>query len=86
MIREAIEAQSPVRFDRSHFSGYGDSALTFETVYFVLTADYATFMNIRQAVNLTILRRFAAEKIEFAYPTRTVVVRNPDALLAEARG
>ena len=28
-----------------------------------------------QAVLLTIYRRFAAEKIEFAYPTRTVVVK-----------
>jgi small-conductance mechanosensitive channel len=79
MIREAIEAQSPVRFDRSHFSAYGDSALTFETVYFVLTADFLTYMNIHQAVNLTLLRKFAAERIEFAYPTRTVVLQNPEA-------
>ena len=40
MIREAVEAQQQVRFDRSHFMSYGDSALSFETVYFVLTADY----------------------------------------------
>ena len=78
MIREAIEAQSPVRFDRSHFSSYGDSALNFETVYFVLTPDYLTYMNINEAVNLAILRRFAAEGVAFAYPTRAVVIQNPD--------
>lgn len=86
MIREAIEAQSPVRFDRSHFTAYGDSALTIETVYYLLTADYATYMMVHQAVNLTILRRFAAERIEFAYPTRTLFVRNgPSAPPVSAR-
>ena len=81
IIREAIEAQSPVRFDRSHFSSYGDSALNFESVYFVLTSDYLAYMDIHQAVNLTLLRRFAAEGIQFAYPTRTVHLQAP---LAEA--
>jgi small-conductance mechanosensitive channel len=79
MLREAVEAQQQVRFDRSHFTGYGDSALLFETVYFVLTADYLVYSNINQAVNLWILRRFAAEGIEFAYPTRTILVRNDGA-------
>jgi small-conductance mechanosensitive channel len=54
---------------------YSDSSLVFETVYFVLTADYLTFANVNQAVNLAVLRRFAAEKIGFAFPTRTIVVR-----------
>ena len=75
MLREAVESQEQVRFDRSHFMSYGDSALVFETVYFVLTADYLTFANVNQAVNLAVLRRFSAEKIEFAFPTRTIVVR-----------
>ena len=86
MIREAIEAQSPVRFDRSHFSAYGDSALTFESVYFVLTADFLAYMNIHQAVNLTLLRQFAAEGIRFAYPTRTVVLQNPEVARAAIAG
>ena len=47
-----------MRFDRSHFVSYGESALNFETVYFVLTADYLVYANINQAVNLAILRRF----------------------------
>jgi small-conductance mechanosensitive channel len=75
IIREAIVAQQRVRFDRSHFVAYGESALNFETVYFVLTADYLTHVDVLQAINLQILRQFAAEKIEFAYPTRTIVVR-----------
>jgi small-conductance mechanosensitive channel len=75
MLREAVEAQEQVRFDRSHFVSYGDSTLNFETVYFVLTADYLAYTKVHQAINLAILRRFAAEKVEFAYPTRTIVVK-----------
>src|SRR5688572_3355250 len=78
ILREVIEAQSPVRFDRSHFSGFGDSSLNFETVYFVLTPDYATYTNINQAVNLAILRRFAEERIGFAYPTRSVFIQSTE--------
>jgi small-conductance mechanosensitive channel len=75
MLREAVEAQQQVRFDRSHFVSYGESALNFETVYFVLAADYLVYANVNQAVNLAVLRRFATEGIEFAYPTRVVLVK-----------
>ena len=74
MIREAVEAQKPVRFDRSHFKEYGESSLNFETVYYVLSADFNVYMDIQQAINLTLFRRFGAEGISFAYPTRTVIV------------
>ena len=55
MLREAVEAQQQVRFDRSHFVSYGESALNFETVYFVLAADYLVYANVNQAVNLAVL-------------------------------
>lgn len=72
MVREVIEAQQKTRFDRAHFKEYGDSALAFEAVYYVLDPEYNVYMDIQQAVNLTLFRRFAAEGIEFAYPTHTV--------------
>ncbi len=72
MIREAIEAQERTRFDRSHFKAYGDFALTFESVYYVLSPDYNAYMDIQQAINLAIHERFEAEGIEFAYPTQTL--------------
>jgi small-conductance mechanosensitive channel len=74
MIREVVSAQQPVRFDRSHFVQYTDSALRVETVYFVLDSDYTRFLDIQQTINLELLRRFHAEKIDFAFPTRTVIV------------
>lgn len=76
MVREIIEAQEHTRFDRAHFHRYGDSSLDFEVVYYVLVPDYAVYMDIQQAINLEMFRRFEQESVEFAYPTRTLFVEN----------
>lgn len=74
IIREAVEelGEETVRFDRSHFQSYGDFALTFETVYYVLGPDYNLYMDCQQTINFTVHRRFQEEGIEFAYPTQTL--------------
>ena len=45
----------------------------------MLTADYNVYMDTQQAINLEVYRRFDEERIEFAYPTRTVYVRGSQA-------
>lgn len=75
IVREAVEQQDKTRFDRSHFKEYGDSALAFESVYYVLGPDYNEYMDIQQAINLHIHERFEQEAIAFAYPTQTVFVQ-----------
>ena len=77
ILREAVDAQKDTTFDRAHFSKYGDYSLDFETVYYVLSPDYNIYMDIHQAVNLHIHRRFEEEGIEFAYPTQTLFVARP---------
>jgi len=73
ILREAVESLGDkVRFDRAHFQAYGDFALTFETVYFVLGPDFNLYMDCQQAINLHIHERFEEEGIEFAYPTQTL--------------
>lgn len=74
-VREIVEARSRTRFDRAHFQGFGDSSLDFEVVYYMLVPDYNAMMDTRQAINLELLRRFAAQDIGFAYPTRTLYVQ-----------
>lgn len=76
MVQEIISAQPNVRFDRAHFKGFGDSSLDFEVVYYVLDRDYNVYMNAQQAINLELVRRVEAERIEFAYPTRTLYMVN----------
>ena len=74
-LREAVDAQPQTRFDRAHFKSYGDWALDFEVVYYVLDADYNLHMDVQQSLNVAIYERFAAEGVQFAFPTRTVFVR-----------
>jgi small-conductance mechanosensitive channel len=74
LIRAAVEEQKPVRFDRSHLQGYSDSSIDFETVYYVLDPSYNIYMDVQQAINLTILRRFEEEGIRFAHPVRVMRV------------
>jgi small-conductance mechanosensitive channel len=76
ILREIVESQQPVRFDRSHFSAYGESALRFETVYYVLDPEYNRHMDIQQAIFLAVLERFRREGIDFAFPTRTIVYKH----------
>lgn len=72
LLRAAVEAQEQARIDRAHFQKYGDFALIFEVVYYVLKPDYNLMMDVQQAINLTIFRRFAEEGISFAFPTQTI--------------
>ena len=77
-IREIVEAQQNVRFDRCHFLTYGDTALQFETVYIVKRPDFNTYADIQQNINLAIVKRLRAMSVQFAAPTRTVLyVENP---------
>jgi len=80
MIREIIEAQPDTRFDRSHFKSYGDFALVFETVYYVLKPDYTLYMDTQERINLEIYRRCEREGIDFAYPTQTIFVEKTGAV------
>ena len=72
IIERIFADLSLVRLDRVHFKSFGDSALIFELVYYVETADYTEFLNIQQSFNFTLLERFAEVGIEFAYPTQLV--------------
>ena len=77
IVEEIITAQTPVKFDRCHVASFGESAIRLEAVYFVLDPDYRKYMDIQQAINLEILRRFAAERVSFAFPSRTVYHEGP---------
>jgi len=74
LVREIIEKHSDVRFDRGHFSSYGDFSLNFEFVYFVLGSDYVKYMDTQHSINLNIYSEFEKRGIEFAYPTQTLFV------------
>jgi small-conductance mechanosensitive channel len=71
-IEAIISEMGMVRFDRAHFQTFGDAALRFEVVYYMLDPDYNRFMDTQQAINLAIHQKFEAEGVAFAYPTQTI--------------
>jgi small-conductance mechanosensitive channel len=71
-LREIIEAQDGVRFDRAHFAKYGPYSLDFEVVYYVQSPDFGRYMDAQQAINFRIHEAFEALGVEFAYPTQTL--------------
>lgn len=72
IVRQLVEENPRLRFDRAHFQAFGESSLDYEVVYYVLSPDYGVYMDAQQRLNLGLLRGFAARGIEFAFPTRTL--------------
>ncbi len=72
-VREVVAAQPNTRFDRCHLMAYAESALQFELVFVVTSADYGVYADVQQAVNLAILERFATLGVKLALPTRRMV-------------
>ncbi len=75
-IKERIATVKGVKVDRVHFSGFGDSALTFDLVYYVLSGDYMEYMDRQQEINLSIMDLFEQEKVSFAFPSQTVYLQS----------
>jgi small-conductance mechanosensitive channel len=72
LLEEIIKTESLTRFDRAHFTGYGDFSLNFEAVYWCLSPEMKTHLDVQQRILLKIHEAFEANDLEFAYPTQTV--------------
>lgn len=72
MVQEIVDTLDGVRHGRTHLDELGDSALVYETVYFVEDSDFDLHMDRKQEFLFALLSEFAKKKIDFAYPTQTV--------------
>lgn len=77
MLREEVERLGH-GFAQAGFIGFNASSLDIELEYDTLSPDFASWHMGRHDVGIAILRRFAAEGIEFAYPTQTSFTAAPD--------
>ncbi|RYZ98351.1 MAG: mechanosensitive ion channel family protein, partial [Proteobacteria bacterium] len=75
ILRGYLEGVKNVRFERAHLMGFGPSSLNYELVYWVTVADYNYHMDVQQKFMLQVIERFAAEGIEFAYPTQKLFLQ-----------
>ncbi|MFT4326259.1 MAG: mechanosensitive ion channel family protein [Candidatus Woesearchaeota archaeon] len=72
IVIDIFEKMDDADLDRVHFQKFGDFSLDYEVVYYIDTADYNTYMDIQEKINLALYRRFEKEKIDFAFPTQTI--------------
>jgi small-conductance mechanosensitive channel len=72
IVERAFEDISGARLDRVHFTTFADSALLFDIVYHIESAEYPDYLDAQQQFNFTLMERFAELGIEFAYPTQTI--------------
>jgi small-conductance mechanosensitive channel len=66
IVKEIVQSQPKTRFDRCHLLNYSNSALQYELVFFVTTADYAVYADVQQNINISILERLRALGVRFA--------------------
>lgn len=72
---EKMHPDYPVRV---FFNNFNDCSLNILVIYWFAPPDYWAFMEFDQQFNLSILRQFNDEGIEFAFPTQTLYLNQAD--------
>ena len=76
IIRAILEHNSHIQQGYVvRFDDFGASSLNIQVIYVANTVDYREYMEIKEGINLEILRSFNEAAIEFAFPTQTVYVK-----------
>ncbi|MBN2302678.1 MAG: mechanosensitive ion channel family protein [Lentisphaerae bacterium] len=72
------EGMNPAFPPRVFFSDFNDCSLNILMIYWYHPPDYWAYMEFTQRLNMSILRRFNEEGIDFAFPTQTIYYANAD--------
>ena len=60
-----------------NFANYGASSLDIQIVFFAADPNWAKHMELRERINLKIMKAVLARGLSFAFPTQTVVFDGP---------
>ncbi|MBL0871659.1 MAG: mechanosensitive ion channel family protein [Phycisphaerales bacterium] len=69
-VKGVVEGVEGLRFDRCHLVKLNTYSVDFELVYFVRSADFLKHIDAQQLVLLGVMKKLAAEGVEFAYPVQ----------------
>lgn len=82
IIKETLDAHNekmhPDMPSRVFFNNFNDCSLNILVIYWFSPPDYWAFMEFDQLFNMTVLKRFNEEGIEFAFPTQTLYLAGDD--------
>ncbi len=76
IIEKIINGLENVEFKRANLIKMADYALVFEVVYELDSKDYTLYVNRQQEIIFKLLEAFKKHKIEIAYPTQVIHLRN----------
>ena len=79
IIKEVLSNMPEINTDpkyppRVYFSDFNDWSLNIYMTYWVKPPDYWLYHEVNERVNIEIMKRFEAEKIEFAFPSQTLYI------------
>jgi small-conductance mechanosensitive channel len=78
ILEEAVKSIKTCRLIRSTATQFAPSSIDCELVYDDRSSDADTLAKHKSAIIIAVMRIFAREKIDFAYPTQTTFTAAPD--------
>jgi small-conductance mechanosensitive channel len=81
LARAAVEARKGCKFVRCSLTGLAPSSLDHELLFDISSRDQEVIAADRSAVIMSLLKVFADEGVEFAYPSQTTFTAAPDGTL-----
>lgn len=78
IVKEIVSGIDQTRFDRAHLIAFGDSALDYEVVYYVLDPSYGVYRDIHQRILLELMQACAARGVQFGQVRMIQVQQNSD--------
>ncbi|MCF7669530.1 MAG: mechanosensitive ion channel family protein [Verrucomicrobia bacterium] len=84
-ILEEVYKKHPMTFDVwISFNAFAESSLNFLVIHWWNSVDYKAYLEGMQTFNLEIKRRFDAERITFAFPSRTIFMKQDSDFLVRS--
>jgi MscS family membrane protein len=75
ILRDTLKNHKSTKDYWVYFKEYGSHSLDILVVHWCKYLDYEEFLRATEEINLEIMRRFEASKIEFAFPTQTLYLK-----------
>lgn len=85
LLRQIIEQQDGVRYDRAHLKTVTLQALEFDMVFYVLDPAYARYMDCQQAILLAVLRSLKQRGISTVASAPSLLLQQSQANPAATR-
>jgi small-conductance mechanosensitive channel len=82
-MERIVTAVPQARFDRAHLFQFAASALDYELVFFVDSAELKDMFDARQAVMIGLVKRFREMGVDFAFPAQVSYLAGPDGRIVE---